>query len=226
MSITVEPKILQGFMELLPREQVVFNRIYDKIREVYERFGFLPIDTPTIERSDVLLAKAGGETEKQIYRFTKGDADLSLRFDLTVPLARYYANNKEKLPTPFKAMQLGNVWRADNPQKGRFRQQAEYIVWGSNGDMPISRPVPCLPGVFKYGNPQSRIHLTEKPLQLMRDIVKITEPGGHILDPFAGSGTTVLAAVQEGYTATGIEVMDAYAALARGRIRQALEDVQ
>ena len=88
MSFTVEPKILQGFMELLPREQVVFNRIYDKIREVYERFGFLPIDTPTIERSDVLLAKAGGETEKQIYRFQKGDSDLSLRFDLTVPLAK------------------------------------------------------------------------------------------------------------------------------------------
>ena len=77
------------------------------------------------------------------------------------------------------------VWDKGNsrPQKGRFRQQAEYIVWGSNGDMPISRPVPCLPGVFKYGNPQNRIHLTEKPLQLMRDIVKITEPGGHILTP-------------------------------------------
>ena len=117
------------------------------------------------------------------------------------------------------------VWDklTSRPQKGRFRQQAEYIVWGSNGDMPISRPVPCLPGVFKYGNPQSRIHLTEKPLQLMRDIVKITEPGGHILDPFAGSGTTVLAAVQEGYTATGIEVTDTYAELARERIRSELE---
>ena len=100
------------------------------------------------------------------------------------------------------------MWDKGNsrPQKGRFRQQAEYIVWGSNGDMPISRPVPCLPGVFKYGNPQNRIHLTEKPLPLMRDVVKITEPGGHILDPFAGSGTTILAAVLEGYTATGIEV--------------------
>ena len=89
--------------------------------------------------------------------------------------------------------------------------------------MPISRPVPCLPGVFKYGNPQNRIHLTEKPLQLMQDIVKITEPGGHILDPFAGSGTTVLAAVLEGYSATGIEVTDTYAELARERIRAELE---
>ena len=116
------------------------------------------------------------------------------------------------------------VWDKGNsrPQKGRFRQQAEYIVWGSNGDMPISRPVPCLPGVFKYGNPQNRIHLTEKPLPLMRDVVKITEPGGHILDPFAGSGTTILAAVLEGYTATGIEVTGEYARRARERIEQEL----
>ena len=105
-----------------------------------------------------------------------------------------------QLPAATDALQwAGWIWRGtavwdkgnSRPQKGRFRQQAEYIVWGSNGDMPISRPVPCLPGVFKYGNPQNRIHLTEKPLQLMRDIVKITEPGGRILDPFAGSGTTV-----------------------------------
>ena len=109
-----------------------------------------------------------------------------------------------------------------HPQKGRFRQQAEYIVWGSNGDMPVSRPVPCLPGVFKYGNPQNRIHLTEKPLQLMQDLVKITEPGGHILDPFAGSGTTVLAAVKEGYDAIGIEVTDVYADLARKRLEAEL----
>lgn len=116
------------------------------------------------------------------------------------------------------------VWDKGNsrPQKGRFRQQAEYIVWGSNGDMPISRPVPCLPGVFQYGNPQRRIHLTEKPLQLMRDVVKIVEPGGHLLDPFAGSGSTILAALLEGYSATGIEVSDAYASLAKERIEKAL----
>ena len=104
------------------------------------------------------------------------------------------------------------------PQKGRFRQQAEYIVWGSNGDMPISRPVPCLPGVFKYGNPQNRIHLTEKPLQLMRDIVKITEPGGRILDPFAGSGTTLVAARNKGHTAVGIELSSDYHRIATDRL--------
>ena len=136
-----------------------------------------------------------------------------------------------QLPSLTDALQwAGWIWRGcavwdkgnSRPQKGRFRQQAEYIVWGSNGDMPISRPVPCLPGVFKYGNPQNRIHLTEKPLQLMRDIVRITEPGGHILDPFAGSGTTVLASVLEGYTAVGIEMSEEYAALAKERIDRVL----
>ena len=136
-----------------------------------------------------------------------------------------------QLPCASDALQwAGWIWRGiavwdkgnSRPQKGRFRQQAEYIVWGSNGDMPVSRPVPCLPGVFKYGNPQNRIHLTEKPLQLMQDLVKITEPGGHILDPFAGSGTTVLAAVKEGYDATGIEVTDVYADLARKRLEAEL----
>ena len=91
--------------------------------------------------------------------------------------------------------------------------------------MPVNRPVGCLPGVFRYANPQNRIHVTEKPLQLMQDIVKITESGGHILDPFAGSGTTVLAAVLEGYSATGIEMSDVYADLAKERIKTELEKV-
>ena len=127
----------------------------------------------------------------------------------------------------------GWIWRGcavwdkmtSRPQKGRFRQQSEYIVWGSNGPMPVNRPVGCLPGVFRYANPQNRIHVTEKPLQLMQDIVKITESGGHILDPFAGSGTTVLAAVLEGYSATGIEMSDVYADLAKERIKTELEKV-
>src|SRR5574344_893109 len=91
MENKIEPKTLPGFMELLPKEQILFNNMKEKIQKNYEKFGFLPIDTPIIEMSDVLLAKAGGETEKQIYRFEKGDNDLSLRFDLTVPLAKYVA---------------------------------------------------------------------------------------------------------------------------------------
>ena len=103
------------------------------------------------------------------------------------------------------------VWdkMTSRPQKGRFRQQSEYVIWGSNGPIPISPPVGCLPSVFRYANPQNRTHVTEKPLQLMRDLVKICVPGGRILDPFCGSGTTVLAAVQKGYEAVEIEVTDA-----------------
>ncbi len=124
----------------------------------------------------------------------------------------------------------GWIWRGaavwdkvtSRPQKGRFRQQGEFIVWGSNGPMPLSRPVGCLPGVFRYTNPQNRIHVTEKPLQLMRDIVKICEPGGRILDPFAGAGTTILAAAKEGYEAVGIEKSDVYYKLGGDRVRFAL----
>lgn len=122
MKNKVTPKILPGFMELLPEDQIQFNQMYQTIQSVYERFGFLPQDTPVIEYSDVLLAKAGGETEKQIYRFQKGDNDLSLRFDLTVPLARYVAQHYNDLVFPFKRYQMNKVFRGERPQKGRFRE--------------------------------------------------------------------------------------------------------
>ena len=118
----VEPKTLPGFMELLPSEQIEFNRIKDIIRKTYEKYGFLPIDTPIIESSEVLLAKAGGETEKQIYRFNKGDTDLSLRFDLTVPLAKYVAKNYNDLAFPFRRYQIGKVYRGERTQRGRYRE--------------------------------------------------------------------------------------------------------
>ena len=102
----IEPRTLPGFMELLPNEQILFNEMKEKITKSYEKFGFLPIDTPIIEMSEVLLAKAGGETEKQIYRFNKGDNDLSLRFDLTVPLAKYVAQNYNNLAFPFNIFLL------------------------------------------------------------------------------------------------------------------------
>lgn len=118
----IEPRTLPGFMELLPNEQILFNEMREKITKSYEKFGFLPIDTPIIEMSEVLLAKAGGETEKQIYRFNKGDNDLSLRFDLTVPLAKYVAQNYNNLAFPFRRYQIGKVYRGERPQKGRFRE--------------------------------------------------------------------------------------------------------
>ncbi len=117
-----EPKTLSGFMELYPAEQVVFDNIKNTIVETYKSYGFYPLDTPVIEYSEVLLAKAGGETEKQIYRFNKGDNDLSLRFDLTVPLAKYVASRYNELVFPFKRFQCGKVFRGERPQKGRFRE--------------------------------------------------------------------------------------------------------
>ena len=122
MTNRVEPRTLPGFMELLPKEQILFNQMMDTIKKSYESFGFLPLDTPIIEYSEVLLAKAGGETEKQIYRFEKGDNDLSLRFDLTVPLAKYVAKRSNELVFPFKRFQTGKVFRGERPQKGRFRE--------------------------------------------------------------------------------------------------------
>ena len=117
-----EPRTLAGFMELLPNEQILFNQMKEKIQKTYERYGFLPLDTPIIELSEVLLAKAGGETEKQIYRFEKGDTDLSLRFDLTVPLSKYVAKNYGNLSFPFRRYQIGKVFRGEKTQKGRFRE--------------------------------------------------------------------------------------------------------
>ena len=143
----VTPRILPGFMELLPADQILFNDMYDKIREVYESFGFLPLDTPVIELSEVLLAKAGGETEKQIYRFQKGDNDLSLRFDLTVPLARYVAQHQNDLVFPFKRYQMSKVYRGERPQKGRFREfyQCDIdIIGGDDLDILYDAEMPAV----------------------------------------------------------------------------------
>ena len=121
-SKRVEPRTLPGFMELLPEKQIKFNKIKEVIQRNYEKYGYLPIDTPVIELSEVLLAKAGGETEKQIYSFDKGDKNLSLRFDLTVPFAKYVSMNYGNLSFPFKKYQIGKVYRGERSQRGRFRE--------------------------------------------------------------------------------------------------------
>lgn len=118
----ITPSILPGFMELLPADQIVFNNMLEIIKKTYEKYGFIPLDTPMIEKSEVLLAKSGGQTEKQVYRFNKGDNDLSLRFDLTVPLARYVSQHFGDLTFPFKRYHIGKVFRGEKPQKGRFRE--------------------------------------------------------------------------------------------------------
>ena len=122
----------------MPNEQILFEQIKEKIEKTYQKFGFLPLDTPILELSEVLLAKAGGETEKQIYRFEKGDTDISMRFDLTVPLAKYVAKNYGNLSFPFRRYQIGKVYRGERTQKGRFREfyQCDIDIIG-DGELSI-----------------------------------------------------------------------------------------
>ena len=129
---SIKPRTLSGFMELLPGPQQQMERIMDILRTTYGRYGFTPLDTPAIESAEILLAKGGGETEKQIYRFTKGDSDLALRFDLTVPLAKYVALHYGELSFPFRRYQIGKVYRGERAQRGRFREfyQADIDIIG------------------------------------------------------------------------------------------------
>ena len=131
MSI-IKPRTLSGFMENLPRKQAQMERIMEILRATYARYGFATLDTPVIEDAQILLAKGGGETEKQIYRFQKGDSDLALRFDLTVPLAKYVALHYTDLTFPFRRCQIGKVNRGERAQRGRFREfyQADIDIIG------------------------------------------------------------------------------------------------
>ncbi len=128
----IRPRTLSGFMELLPGKQIQFERMVTILRDTYSAYGFAPLDTPAIEDAQILLAKGGGETEKQIYRFQKGDSDLALRFDLTVPLAKYVALHANELAFPFRRFQISKVYRGERAQRGRFREfyQADIDIIG------------------------------------------------------------------------------------------------
>ena len=192
-----EPRTLPGFMELLPNEQILFNQMKQTIEDTYKTYGFLPIDTPVIELSEVLLAKAGGETEKQIYRFTKGDTDLSLRFDLTVPLAKYVAKNYGNLSFPFRRYQIGKVYRGERAQKGRYREfyQCDIDIIGdetldiiNDAELPsviatTFRKLGFEDFTIKINNRKilnglyASINQTEKSVDIMRIIDKIDKIG-------------------------------------------------
>ena len=128
----IKPRTLSGFMELLPGKQIQFERMVSILRDTYSSYGFAPLDTPVIEDAQILLAKGGGDTEKQIYRFQKGDSDLALRFDLTVPLAKYVALHCNDLAFPFRRFQISKVYRGERAQRGRFREfyQADIDIIG------------------------------------------------------------------------------------------------
>lgn len=193
----IQPRTLPGFMELLPNEQIIFNEIKEKIQKSYERFGFLPLDTPIIEDANVLLAKAGGETEKQIYRFNKGENDLALRFDLTVPLAKYVSEYYGQLSFPFKRYQIGKVYRGEKAQAGRYREfyQCDVDIIG-DGELNIIHDAE-IPSIIyttfkELGFEKFTIHInnrkilngifdeigsTEKATEILRIIDKIEKIG-------------------------------------------------
>ena len=193
----VEPRTLSGFMELEPSSQLLFEKYKNIIESTYQKYSFTPIDTPVIEYANVLLAKAGGETEKQIYRLKKGDNDLALRFDLTVPLAKYVAKNYNELVFPFKRYQIGKVYHGERAQRGRFREfyQCDIDVIGDE-TLPLiyDAQIPVIIGeiltkmeigkyVIRLNNRKilngffSNLNLTDFQTEILRIIDKIDKIG-------------------------------------------------
>ena len=193
----IKPRTLSGFMELLPADQAKMEKFMETLRKSYSLYGFTALDTPIIESSEVLLAKGGGETEKQIYRFTKGDSDLSLRFDLTVPLAKYVAINYANLSFPFRRYQIGKVYRGERAQRGRFREfyQADIDVIGDGKlDIASEAEIPSIiyrtfttlgltKFVIRVNNRKilngfyAMLGLTEKSGDIMRTVDKLDKIG-------------------------------------------------
>lgn len=193
----IAPRTLSGFMELLPEPQMKLERILDTLKKTYATYGFTPLDTPVMESAQVLLAKGGGETEKQVYRFQKGDSDLALRFDLTVPLAKYVAAHYGELSFPFRRYQIGKVYRGERAQRGRFREfyQADIDVIGDGTlDIMNEAEIPAIIyNTFKaLGLEKFKIHvnnrkilngfyaingMSEKSGEIMRTVDKLDKIG-------------------------------------------------
>ena len=194
----IKPRTLSGFMELLPAKQIRFEKMVEILRTTYASYGFAPLDTPVIEDAQILLAKGGGETEKQIYRFTKGDSDLALRFDLTVPLAKYVALHCNDLAFPFRRFQISKVYRGERAQRGRFREfyQADIDIIG-DGKLDIMNEAEIPAIIYKvfrgFGLSRFQIRvnnrkvlngfyamlgLSEKSGEIMRTVDKLDKIGG------------------------------------------------
>lgn len=145
MNNKIMPRKLAGFWELEPEKEMLFEEMIDKIKTVFAKHCFMPLDTPAMELSEILLAKSGGDVDKEVYRFTKGSTDACLRYDLTVPLARFVAANEYNLAFPFKRFQIGKVYRGERPQKGRFREfyQCDADVIG-DGELSLVNDAECV----------------------------------------------------------------------------------
>lgn len=217
MSSKISTHVLPGFMELTPADQIVFDKMKATIQSVFERYGFIPLDTPAIERAEVLLAKAGGETEKQVYRFNKGDNDLALRFDLTVPLARYVSEHANELVFPFRRYHIAKVYRGESPQKGRYREfyQCDIDIIG-NGTLSLvnDAEIPSViytvfkkldfgPFVIRLNNRKlitgllSSLGIGDKAVEVMRAIDKIEKVGKDVVSETLVSAGVSKEAVSE-----------------------------
>ena len=183
----IKPRTLSGFMELLPNKQLRFEKMMEILRSTYASYGFAPLDTPAIEDAQILLAKGGGETEKQIYRFQKGDSDLALRFDLTVPLAKYVALHYNELAFPFRRYQISKVYRGERAQRGRFREfyQADIDIIGDGKlDILNEAEIPAIIyKVFKgFGLNRFQIRVNNrKILNGFYSMLGLTEKSGDIM---------------------------------------------
>ena len=183
----IKPRTLSGFMELLPGKQIQFERMVQILRDTYSSYGFAPLDTPAIEDAQILLAKGGGETEKQIYRFQKGDSDLALRFDLTVPLAKYVALHCNDLAFPFRRFQISKVYRGERAQRGRFREfyQADIDIIGDGKlDILNEAEIPAIIyNVFKgFGLSRFQIRVNNrKILNGFYCLMELSEKSGDIM---------------------------------------------
>ena len=135
MNNLIQPRILKGFRDFLPNSEIQRTTLTEKITKVYRSFGFVPIDTPVLEYTEILLRKSNGETEKQVFRFEdNGGRDVAMRFDLTVPFARFTAEHKDEIYFPFKRYHVAKVWRGEKPQAGRYREfvQCDVDIVGSD----------------------------------------------------------------------------------------------
>ena len=183
----IKPRTLSGFMELLPGKQIQFERMVQILRTTYASYGFAPLDTPVIEDAQILLAKGGGETEKQIYRFQKGDSDIALRFDLTVPLAKYVALHCNELAFPFRRFQISKVYRGERAQRGRFREfyQADIDIIG-DGKLDILNEAEIPAIIYKvfrgFGLERFQIRVNNrKVLNGFYAMMGLTEKSGDIM---------------------------------------------
>jgi histidyl-tRNA synthetase len=195
MADYIEPRVLKGFRDFLPGAETIRRELTEKIEKTFRSFGFVPIDTPALEYADILLGKGGGETEKQIYRFKdNGDRDVAMRFDLTVPFARFVALHKAELPFPFKRYHIGKVWRGENTQRGRYREftQCDFDIIGSDSvaaDFEIVHLIYTVmrnlgTGITIHVNHRglfnrflSNIKMSEKSVDILRTVDKLSKIG-------------------------------------------------